>query len=452
MPGLKFNVCSLIMNASSSPLPSRREFLKTSSRAAVAGALVAPFVLTSRSRAEEGPVLRVGLIGCGGRGTGAASQALLAHPGNRLVAVADAFEDRLQQSLQTLRTNHPSQVSVEPDHCFVGLDAYLKLMATDVDVVLLASPPGFRPSHLKAAVDAGKHVFAEKPMAVDAPGVRSVLESARAAKARGLALVAGFCYRYNEGCRAIVQRIHDGEIGEVRSLYNTFNTGYVWSPFPRDPGWTETQLQVKNWYYYTYLSGDHIVEQACHCLDKMAWVMKEVPPLKCVATGGRQQRIDPEFGNIFDHFAVVFDYPNGVKGYHFCRQQAGCVNDNSDYITGTKGVGQFVRAFSGPYVIKDNQDNLTWRFRGEDQVGMYQREHNELFASIRAGQPIHDGEWMAHSTLLAIMGRMAAYTGQAITWEQAMNSQEKLFPDGLHSWDTRVEVPPPAMPGRTPFV
>ncbi len=434
------------------PLASRRDFLKSSSRAAITSALAAHFVLTSRSRAADGPTLRIGLIGCGGRGTGAASQALKAHPNNVLVAMADAFDNRLHNSLETLRQNHPGQVQVEPDHCFVGLDAYLKVMATDVDVVLLTTPPGFRPAHLKAAVAAGKHVFTEKPMAVDAPGVRSVLESAQVAKAANLALVAGFCYRYNQGCRELVQRVHDGAIGEVRALYNTYNAGLVWPPFNREPGWTDAQYQVKNWYYYNHLSGDHIVEQACHSLDKMAWMMKDEPPLRCVAHGGRQQRVDPQCGNIFDHFSVVYDYPNGVKGYHFCRQQSGCFNDNSDYITGTTGVAQIIRAISGPFVLKDNRDQLTWRFRSETPVDMYQQEHNELFASIREGKPINDGEWMAHSTLLALMGRMAAYTGQQITWEQALNSEQQMMPENWLSWDTPVEVLPVAVPGQTQFL
>lgn len=440
------------MNTSTSPLTSRRDFLKTSSRAAVTSALVAPFVLSSRSRAAEGPPLRIGLIGCGGRGTGAASQALKAHPNNLLVAMADAFDNRLHTSLDTLRQNHPDQVRVAPDHCFVGLDAYLNVMAAEVDVVLLTSPPAFRPDHLKAAVAAGKHVFAEKPMAVDAPGVRSVLESARAAKAANLAVVAGFCYRYNQGCRELVQRVHDGAIGEIRSLYNTYNTGLVWPPFERQPGWTDAQYQVRNWYYYTHLSGDHIVEQACHSLDKMAWMMNDTPPLRCVAHGGRQQRVGPEFGNIFDHFSVVYDYPNGVKGYHFSRQQSGCFNDNSDHITGTEGMAQIIRALSGPFVLKDNRDQLTWRFRNETAVDMYQQEHDELFAGIRAGTPINDGEWMAHSTLLAIMGRMAAYTGQQITWEQALNSEQRLMPSDWHSWDAPLEGLPAAVPGQTPFL
>jgi predicted dehydrogenase len=285
-------------------------------------------------------------------------------------------------------------------------------------------------------------------MATDAAGVRSVLATAEEAKQKNLSLVAGFCYRYNTGVRAIMQQIHDGSIGEIRAFYNTYNTGYVWSPFERRPEWTDMQYQVKNWYYYTWLSGDHITEQAVHSLDKMAWAMKDVPPVKCIAHGGRQVRTGPEFGNIFDHFSVVYDYPNGVRGFHFSRQQNGCFNDNSDYIMGGDGVAHIVRAFSGPFVVKGKQN---WRFKEEKPSDMYQNEHDELFASIRNGNPINDGVRMAHSTLLAIMGRMAAYTGQEVTWEQALDSKEDLFPSKM-SWDGPVSVLPVAMPGATKLV
>lgn len=362
--------------------------------------------------------------------------------------MADAFDDRLQKSLESLRKAHPDKVKVTPDKCFIGLDAYQKVIDSGVDVVLLASPPGFRPVHLKAAVDAGKHVFTEKPMATDAAGVRSVLATVAEAKRKNLAMVAGFCYRYNNGVRAIMQKIHDGAIGDVKALYTTYNTGPVWSPFARQPEWTDMQYQVKNWYYYTWLSGDHLVEQAIHSLDKMAWVMKDEPPVRCVAHGGRQVRTGPEYGNVYDHFSIVYDYANGVRGFHFSRQQAGCFNDNSDYFMGSDGVAQIVKAFSGPFIVKGKTD---WRYREEKPTDMYQNEHDELFASIRNGKPINDGVRMAHSTMLGIMGRMAAYTGEAITWEQAMNSKESLVPEKL-AWSSPAPSVAVAMPGQTKFV
>jgi predicted dehydrogenase len=428
-------------------LATRREFIKTS--ALLGGALAAPAILPGKLfSAENSGTLRIGLIGCGGRGSGAADQALTADSNVVLTAMGDAFEDRLQTSLKSLKTAHPDKVKVTSDKCFVGLDAYQKVIDSGVDVVLLTTPPGFRPTHLQAAIVAGKHVFTEKPMATDATGVRSVLASVEQAKAKSLAVVAGFCYRYAHGVRALMKQIEDGAIGEVRALYTTYNTGSVWDPFALNPDWTDLQYQVKNWYYYTWLSGDHIVEQAIHSLDKMAWVMKDAPPIKCVAHGGRQVRTAPEFGNIFDHFSVVFDYANGVKGFHFSRQQPGCAADNSDYFMGSEGVAQIVRAYSGPYLTKGKTN---WRFHEDKPTDMYQNEHDELFASIRNGKPINDGVRMAHSTLLGIMARMAAYTGQEVTWEQAMNSHESLVPENL-SWQTPAPVGHVAMPGQTKFV
>ena len=413
------------------------------------GVLAAPALLPGNLFAGENTdTLKVGLIGCGGRGSGAASQALSADKNVVLTAMGDAFDERLQSSLKNLQTSHADQVKVTPEKCFVGLDAYQKVIDSGVDVVLLATPPGFRPQHLKAAVAAGKHIFCEKPMATDAPGVRTVLAAVEEAKKKSLSLVAGFCYRYNHGVCAIMEQIQDGAIGEVKAIYTTYNTGSVWSPFPRQTDWSDMQYQVKNWYYYKWLSGDHIVEQAVHSIDKMAWVMKDEPPTRCVAHGGRQVRKEPEYGDIYDHFSVVYDYANGVRGFHFSRQQPGCFNDNSDYIMGSDGVAHIVRAFSGPFVIRGKK---SWRFHEEPATDMYQNEHDALFASIRSGKPINDGVRMAYSTLLAIMGRMAAYTGQEITWEQAMNSQESLFPAEC-TWATPISVPPVAMPGQTKFV
>jgi predicted dehydrogenase len=434
------------MNKNFDSLTSRRDFLKSS--ALVGGALAAPAILSPNLFAgTNSDTLKVGLVGCGGRGSGAADQALSADKNVVLTAMADAFEDRLQTSLKNLQTKHAEKVKVTPDKCFVGLDAYQKLIDSGVDVVLLATPPAFRPAHLKAAIGAGKHVFTEKPMATDAPGVRSVLATAEEAKKKNLSLVAGFCYRYSHGVQGIMNKIHDGAIGEVKALYTTFNTGSVWAPHPRRPEWTDMQYQVKNWYYYTWLSGDHIVEQAVHCLDKMSWAMKDVPPVKCVAHGGRQTRTSPEFGNIFDHFSVVYEYATGARGFHFSRQQEGCFSDNSDYILGSDGVAHIVRAFSGPYLIKGKTN---WRFREDKPTDMYQNEHDAFFASIRSGKPINDGPWMANSTLIAIMGRMAAYTGQEVTWEQAMQSEERLVPENP-SWETPIAVAPVAMPGQTKF-
>jgi len=431
------------MNTPSNGLTSRREFLKTS--ALVGSVLAAPAVLPGPLFAKENTdTLRVGLIGCGGRGSGAASQALHADPNVVLTAMGDAFEDQLQRSLQSLQKELPDKVKVTPDKCFVGLDAYQKVINSGVDVVLLATPPGFRPIHLKAAIDAGKHVFCEKPMATDSPGLRSVLESVKAAKEKNLALVAGFCWRYEPARREFYKRIHDGAIGEIRAVYATYYTGPV-KPMPpagdRPAGMGDLEWQMRNWYNFTWLSGDGYLEQACHSVDKVGWVLKDLSPLKAVAVGGRQTPNNQ--GNIFDHMFVVYEFPNQVRGFVGQRQIAHCYSENSDYLMGSTGFAEI----QGPGPMIKGKE--TWRYRGP-KTDMYQNEHNELFASIRSGKLINDGEWMAHSTLMAIMGRIAAYTGQEITWEQAMNSQEKIVPDQF-DWKMTLPCPPMAVPGTTKF-
>ncbi len=437
------------MNTTNPPASAtRREFLKTAALATAT--LAAPAILPGKLfAADNSETLRIGLIGCGGRGTGAAANALKADANVVLTAMGDAFPEPLERSLKTLQGTAAisAKVKVPSENCFTGFDAYQKVIASDVDVVLLTTPPGFRPQHLQAAVAAGKHIFAEKPVAVDATGVRSVLASAAEARRKNLSLVAGFCYRYNVGVRAFMEQIHNGAVGDIRVIHTTYNTAGVWTK-PRQPGWTDMEWQMRNWYYFTWLSGDHIVEQAVHNVDKMSWMMKDAPPVSCMAIGGRQVRTEEQFGHIYDHFGVVYDYENDVRAFHFCRQQANTAADNSDHVWGSDGVGHIVRAFTGPFVIKGKTN---WRHREERMRDMYQIEHDELFASIRSGKPINDGERMAHSTLLAIMGRMAAYTGQVVTWEEALNSKENLFPEKL-AWDAPIAVPPVAMPGRTKLI
>jgi predicted dehydrogenase len=432
------------MNTPSNSLTSRRDFLKTS--ALVGTALAAPSVLPGNLfGAANSDVLRVGLIGCGGRGSGAASQALNADKNVVLVALGDAFEEPLQKCLQSLQKDHADRVKVTAEKCFVGLDAYQKVIDSGVDVVLLATPPGFRPIHLKAAVAAGKHVFCEKPVATDAPGLRSVLESVKVAKEKSLALVAGYCWRYDLARREFYKKIHEGAIGDIRAIYATYYTGPV-KPMPaasdRPAGMGDLEWQLRNWYNFVWLSGDGYVEQCCHSVDKVAWAMKDVPPLKAVAVGGRGTPNNQ--GNIFDHMFVVYEWPDDVRAFVGQRQVANTFSENSDYLMGSAGVAK-IPGWQAP-VIKAKE---TWRYRGE-KSDMYQNEHNELFASIRSGKPINDGQWMSSSTMMGIMGRMAAYTGQEITWEQAMNSQEKLVPDQF-DWKMKLDIPPMSLPGFTKF-
>jgi predicted dehydrogenase len=339
------------------------------------------------------------------------------------------------------------KVKVDGAKQFVGLDAYQKLLDSGVDLVILATPPGFRPTHLKAAVAAGKHIFCEKPMATDAPGLRSVLASVEEAKKKELALVAGFCWRYDYARRDFFKKLHDGAIGDVRALYHTYLTGPV-KPMPaaseRPAGMSDVEWQVRNWYNFTWLSGDGLTEQGVHSIDKMAWAMKDVPPLRCTAVGGRVRPNNE--GNIFDHIEVNYEFANGVRGFVVHRQIPGCYSETRDYIMCSKGNGLI--GGRGPAVQMSGETE--WK-RGAAEKDMYQVEHDELFASIRDGKPINDGARMATSTMMALMGRMAAYTGQEISWEQAMNSQEKLVPDEV-TWNTPLPITPMPVPGKTRFI
>ena len=423
---------------------SRRRFLKTSAATVLTGAASLNPFLSRSAHATGSDLLRVGLIGCGGRGTGAAVEALSADQNVKLVAMGDAFADRLQSSLAKLKENKTvnSKVDVREDRCFVGFDAYQQVIDSGIDVVLLAEPPHFRPRHLKAAVEAGKHVFAEKPVAVDAPGVRSVLATCEEARQKRLSVVSGLCLRYSRGFQESIQRIHDGALGELRTLLANDYRGSIWVK-PRQPKWTDMEWQMRNWYYFTWLSGDFNVEQHVHYLDICAWIMKGEYPIRAVGMGGRQVRVGPEYGNIYDHHSVVYEYANGVRLFSNCRQQSGCHGNMSCDVLGAKGTAHLTEE------ELTLSAGTTWKFPGPEN-NVYQTEHDELFASIRNGKPINNGEYMAKSSLLAIMGRMATYTGQSITWEQAMNSIEDLTPQ-KYEWGS-IPTPAIAMPGITQFI
>lgn len=430
---------------------SRRTFLGSSAAAATAAATLsaAAAPLSSGLWSAGSDLLRVGLVGVGGRGTGAAEQALNADPGTELVALADVFEDsvargRRQLSRMFNKDGQKPRVTVDDAHCFVGFDGYKQVIESS-DVVLLASTPHFRPQHLRACVEAGKHVFCEKPVAVDAPGVRSVLESSEIARQKGLNLVSGLCWRYHPGKRATFEQIHNGTIGEITAMQCSYMTGGVWDPRRRrEETKSEMEYQLRNWYYYTWLSGDFNVEQHIHSLDKMMWAMKDEAPVTISGSGGRQVRTDARYGNIFDHFDIVYTWANGVKAFARCRHWPNCENEVDDFIFGTKG-----RVDVMAHTITDLAGKVIWKYDGPDG-DMYQIEHNELFAAIRAGKVINNGDYMSKSTLLAIAGRMAAYTGQRLTWDAALNSKEDLSPKS-YDW-TDNPVPPVAIPGRTPFV
>ncbi|CAN5196894.1 Gfo/Idh/MocA family oxidoreductase [soil metagenome] len=420
---------------------SRRQFLQSSGVMLAGASLAAPVLGGVHVAGDE--VLKIGLIGCGGRGTGAASQALNADPNVKLVAMGDAFPDKIQASLNQLKQDDAirAKIDVKPEKCFSGFDAFKQVLDSGIDVALLATPPHFRPMHIKAAVEAGKHIFAEKPCCIDATGARSVFDSCMEAKKRNLAVVTGLCYRYDPPKQEIMKRIHDGAIGDIVALQTTYNTGLLWSK-PRQPSWSDMEWQLRNWLYFTWLSGDHIVEQHVHSLDKMAWAMQDQYPIKATGVGGRQVRTDPAFGNIFDHHSVVFEYPNGVKVFSQCRQQANCQNDVSDFVFGTKGVADIMK-----HTITGEK---AWRYKGSQKADMYQKEHDAMFASIRAGKPINNGDFMTKSSLMGIMGRMATYTGKLVTWNGLMNSKENLSPE-LYEFGS-MPTPPVPMPGKTKLV
>lgn len=423
---------------------TRREFLQSSA------ALAATAAFAHGVHAAGSDVLKVGLVGCGGRGTGAASQALNADKAVKLTAMGDAFADRIEQSLGTLKKEEgiAGKIDVKDDHKFTGFDAYKQVIDSGVDVVLLATPPGFRPLHLKYAVDKGKHIFAEKPVAVDGPGVRSVLATCEEAKKKNLSIVSGLCIRYDQGYRDTLKKIHEGAIGDICTLQANDLRGRIWVK-PRQPDWSDMTYQMRNWYYFTWLSGDFNVEQHVHMLDVCSWVLKDAYPLRAVGLGGRQQRTAPEFGHIFDHHAVVYEFANGVKCFAQCRQQAD-IKGNGDIsvnVWGTKGNALLSERKNG---LRLTGPDIKFTHTGEVK-NMYQVEHDELFASIRSGKPINNGDYMTKNSLVAIMGRMATYTGLAITWEMAMNSREDLSPPA-YNWDVKLPDPPVAIPGVTKFV
>jgi myo-inositol 2-dehydrogenase / D-chiro-inositol 1-dehydrogenase len=432
------------------PRFSRRGFLK-STTAALALPLVAGSPLAAHVvRAGGDDRLRVGLIGCGGRGTGAALQALRADKGAVLVAMGDLYKERIDGSLELLREElgdaAKDKIRVTPESAFVGFDAYQRVIAC-ADVVLLTALPAFRPEHIEAAVAAGKHVFCEKPMAVDAPGLRRVRAAAEAAKAKGLAVVSGFCWRYHDGMRAVFEKIGDGALGDVVTVHTTYH-GTTLSPRPRQPAWSALDFQIRNWWHFAWLSGDHIVEQACHSVDRLSWAMGDVVPARASALGGRQARQGPESGNVYDHFAVTYEWDDGRRAFHSCRQQDGTPADNSDYVYGTKGFAA-INGWAPPFETKDRAGKRTWSYDGPLR-DMYQNEHDALFAAIRSGRPINDGEQMCRSTALSLMGRMAAYTGQTITWEQVWASKQDLRPANVEAGEVPIAAVP--IPGRTPFV
>lgn len=418
---------------------SRRDFLMTTGAASAAALLAS----TPMVHAAGSGTLKVGLIGCGGRGTGAAENLCEATKDDKsivLYAMGDLFEDHLRTCRNRLGKSQDvkDKFDVSDDRCFAGFDAYKKVIASGVDMVILATPPGFRPMMLEEAINAGKHVFTEKPVGVDGPGIRRVLAAAQKAQEKGLAVVAGTQRRHQAGYLESMKRIHDGEIGDITSARCYWNQGSLWNR-PRESSWSDMEWQVRNWLYFTWLSGDHIVEQHVHNLDVANWAL-QAHPLRAVGMGGRQQRTGKEFGHIYDHFAIDYEYPNGVHVLSMARQIPGCENNVSEQVVGTKGEWT-----SNGYRFSANP-----RLRIRDRLNPYVQEHIDLIASIRDGKPLNELRTVAESTLTAIMGRMSAYTGKAVDWDTALNSKLDIMPKELVFGP--LPVPPVAIPGVTELV
>lgn len=422
---------------------TRRNFLRSS--AAVGAAATLASMSSNFAFAQGQERIKVGLVGCGGRGTGAARDAMQASPLVDVVAMGDLFKDRLDKSREQLSTvgEAPNvqpnpQLKVSDDKCFVGFDAYAKVIDSGIDYVILTTPPGFRPEQFHYAIEKGKHVFAEKPVATCPAGVRKFIETGKLADQKKLSVVGGFCFRRDKTHIETIQKIHEGAIGDVVAGDSYYCVGGLWH-HARQPEWSDLEFQIRNWLYYTWLSGDLIVEQNIHRIDIQNWIMKG-PPVAAYGMGGRQVRIDPAYGHIFDHFAVEFEYANGVKINNMCRQIDGTDPRVSEVYFGTKGVADPAKGIKGEKPQKGNPLAVA-----------YVQEHADLIAAITSGKQVNESKALAESTLTGVMGRMSAYTGKQVTWEQAVNSKMDLWPKeplAFGPWP----VAPVAVPGKDPLV
>ncbi len=423
---------------------SRRKFIK--SAAVVSTATVAA---GNRACAAQPDRVRIGLIGCGGRGSGAVHDCMLSSENVEIYAMGDLFEDRLAECVKKFengwgvgrkkrRALTKKELNVAADRRFTGFDAFKGVLSAEVDVVILATPPHFRPMMIRAALEAGKHVFAEKPVAVDPAGVKSVIASAALAKKKGLSLVAGAQRRHDPAYKEVIKRIQDGRLGELTGGQCYWNGSTLWL-HDRKPEWSDMEYQIRNWLYYTWLSGDHIVEQHIHNLDVMNWAFG-AHPVSAMGVGGREVRVQPEYGNIFDHFAVEYVYPNDARVMSMCRQMKGAARRVGEHLTGTQGRSDAHTGIEGmnPY-----------RYAGKP-VNSQVQEHADMIAGIRNGQLLNEGKRVAESTLTAIMGRMSAYTGREVSWGWVMNASKlDLTPDTYAFGD--LAVAPVAAPGITPL-
>jgi predicted dehydrogenase len=407
---------------------TRRELIGTASAAAMAAA-------AAKLQAQGETPIRAGLIGCGGRGTGAAQNVLEAYPNVEIVALADMFPERLNRTREGLVKGKDPRVRLDDSRCFTGFDAYKRLLDTNVDYVMMAEPPGLRPLHFEAAVEAGKHCWLEKPGCVDPAGARRLIAAGEKAREKNLGVHSSTENRHNRKMEETVKRIHEGQIGKVVAGRCFFNTGGLWK-VERQPGMSDMEWQIRNWYYFDWLSGDHIVEQHVHELDVCHWVLK-APPVRAVAVGGRSQRVEPVYGNIWDHFAVDYEYADNVHVMSMCRQWQNTDGHVGAYFVGTKGEAS---AYGGT-ITGENP----WKYEGK-MISPHVQEHADFIASIRSGKPYNEAKQLAYSTLIAILGRTAAYTGKVLTWDQVLNSDQNLLPAKFELGD--LPARPVPVPGK----
>lgn len=416
------------------PLPqalTRRDFLKTSAVAASAAA-VGTLNLSRSAHAAGSDIIRVGMIGCGGRNSGAAAQALSADPGARLVAMCDVLRERVDKTLGVLRQAKGDQVTVDNDHCFTGFDGYKHVIEAS-DVVVIANAAKFHPFHAMAAIRAGKHVFVEKPHGIDPRSVKLMQQACDLAKEKKLCIVSGLQSRFHEGYIETVKRIQDGQIGDIVSIEENF----LRAPYrvtERKPEYSELIWQVSTQYHFRWLSGDDVPQSLVHNMDRSSWVLDNAVPIKCHGLGGRSTMVEPIYGDVFDHHSVVYEFDKGVRVYAFCRTTAGCYDENSSLISGSKGKASVMHCRIW--------GETSWRWRG--QCDPYQTEHDKLFAGIRSGNPINCGDYMARSTMIGVMGQISCYTGKEVSWEE-INASDFYYPPLPE--DCHDDMEPPTKPG-----
>ena len=418
---------------------NRRGFLEHSAKITAAGFLMSRLPAESKKLISFEGEIKVALVGCGGRGTGAISQALEADPDVRLVAMADAFGDRAEECLKTLieKFVDSDKINVNRETIFTGFDSY-KQAIDMADVIILTTPPAFRPLHFEYAISQGKHVFMEKPVATDVAGIRTVLAAGKEARRKKLNVVVGLQRHYQRSYQSIKNKIDRGKIGEIISGQVYWNSGGVWVR-PRETGQTELEYQMRNWYYFNWLCGDHIVEQHIHNIDVANWFIGSTP-VSAQGMGGREVRKGKDHGQIFDHHFVEFTYKNGQVVASQCRHQKGCMNRVEEVFQGTRGNVTTNSSHFG--LIKNKRGKVVFNHEGENDINPYQQEHNELFSAIKAGDyRMDDTNRGAEATMSAILGRMATYSGEKITWDEAMDFDHKLVPE-LHSFNDNAPVQP----------